>query len=399
MMKTSKPTLALLILLIITGCSKETLEVVPQAGPGGEKSYSIQDINSAAANPHATTYYKLLKTAILATNSNLPQTRSGSTDSISENPFVEKLENLDISDENGDSISFFSMNEEEQTAFLDDWAMLEANDMSEKLSLEPELETYIQEQNEIVEQTIQEEAIQTRSGGIKIADRERFFKKIEERMKKKYLEAEEQQASLPSTRITVSTEDKISTGILKSSLQRYARRGDFIVALPKHNAPWIFLNAGDTQFKVGHAAIINKNVTTSWDDYDTFTWGTQVHGGVKNETLNYWSVRSYIMGIQKVSWKWKWRGFKSRLYKTTTPVSNPAALADKAGQYAGREYVKWYEFLTAKWSAPSRFTCTTLVWYCAEKVYGINVSSWWATMVSPSGLYLDSSTYVRKEVK
>lgn len=348
MMKNSKPTLVLLILLIITGCSKETLEVVPQAEPGGEKSYSIQDINSAAANPHATAYYKLLKTAILATNSNLPQTRSGSTDSISENPFVEKLENLDISDENGDSISFFSMNEEEQTAFLDDWAMLEANDMSEKLSLEPELETYIQEQNEIVEQTIQEEAIQTRNGGIKIADRECFFKKIEERMKKMYLEAEEQQANLPSTRITVSTEDRISTGILKSSLQHYARRGDFIVALPKHNTPWIFLNIGDTQFKVGHAAIINKNVTTSWGDNATFTWGTQLHGGVKNETLDYWSVKSYIMGIQKVSRKWKWRGFKSRLYQTTTPVSNPAALADKAGQYAGREYVKWYEFLTAK---------------------------------------------------
>ena len=132
------------------------------------------------------------------------------------------------------------MNEEEQAAFLDDWAMLEANDMSEKLSIEPELETYIQEQNEIVEQTIQEEAIRTRSGGMKIADKERFFRKIEERMRKMYLETEEQQANLPSTRITVSTEDRISTDILKSSLQHYARRGDFIVALSKHNTPWIF---------------------------------------------------------------------------------------------------------------------------------------------------------------
>lgn len=69
------------------------------------------------------------------------------------------------------------MNEEEQAAFLDDWATLEANDMSEKLSIEPELETYIQEQNEIVEQTIQEEAIRTRSGGMKIVDKERFLRK------------------------------------------------------------------------------------------------------------------------------------------------------------------------------------------------------------------------------
>lgn len=397
-MKNNKTTLALFILLFIAGCSKEDLDIATQDDSGKGQSYSVEDI-TGTTNPHATTYYELLKTAILATSSNLPQTRSGDTDSIPANPFVEKLESLDISDENGDSIPFFSMNEEEQTAFLDDWAMLEASDMSEKLSLEPELETFIQEQNEIVDQTIKEESVQTRSGSLKIADRARFFKKIEERMKKLYLDAEQQQVNLPTTRIAVSTEDRISTDILKSSLQNYARRGDFIVALPKHNTLWIFLNIGDTQFKVGHAAIINKNVTTSWSNNSTFTWGTQLHGGVKNETLDYWSVKSYIMGIQKVSWKWKWRGFKSRLYKTTTPVSNPAALADKAGQYAGREYVKWYEFLTAKWSAPSRFTCTTLVWYCAKEVYGINVSSWWATMVSPSGLYLDGSTYVRKEVK
>lgn len=119
-MKTRKSILALLILLIVTGCSKEILEVVPQAESSEEKSYCVQDVNSAVVNPHATTYYELIKTAILATNSNLPQTRGGSTDSISDNPFVEKLENLDILDENGDSISFFSMNEEEQAAFLDD---------------------------------------------------------------------------------------------------------------------------------------------------------------------------------------------------------------------------------------------------------------------------------------
>ncbi len=386
-----------LLLSIMTGCTEEAIETTVLKDSTPEKSYGIEDVNAANTNSHAKTYYDLLKTVILATNSNQPQTRSSSTDTTEENPLVEKLESINILNETGDSISFFSMEEEDQTEFLEDWAMLEASDMSEKLSIEPELETYIKEENEIVAQTIQEEAIQTRSSGIKIKNNDTFFKKIKERMEN--LHSKQEQENTPATRITVSTEDRISTQTLKSCLQNYARRGDFIVALPKHNAPWAFLNIGDTQFKVGHAAIINKNVTTSWSNNTTFTWGTQLHGGVKNETLDYWSVKSYIMGIQKVSWKWKWRGFKSRLYKTTTPVSNPAALADKAGQYAGREYVKWYEFPTAKWSAPSRFTCTTLVWYCAKEVYGINVSSWWATMVSPSGLYLDSSTYVRKEVK
>lgn len=93
-MKTRKSILALLILLIVTGCSKEILEVVPQAESSEEKSNCVQDVNSAVVNPHATTYYELIKTAILATNSNLPQTRGGSTDSISDNPFVEKIGKL-----------------------------------------------------------------------------------------------------------------------------------------------------------------------------------------------------------------------------------------------------------------------------------------------------------------
>ena len=60
-MKTRKSILALLILLIVTGCSKEILEVVPQAESSEEKSNCVQDVNSAVVNPHATTYYELIK--------------------------------------------------------------------------------------------------------------------------------------------------------------------------------------------------------------------------------------------------------------------------------------------------------------------------------------------------
>jgi hypothetical protein len=61
--------------------------------------------------------------------------------------------------------------------------------------------------------------------------------------------------------------------------------------------------------------------------------------------------------------------------------------------------VYWYEFLTAKWSAPSRFTCTTLVWWCAKKAYDINVSEWYKTLVIPGGLLTDESVYIRYGVQ
>lgn len=166
-----------LLLSIMTGCTEETIETTVLKDSIPEKNYGVEDVNAENTNSHAKTYYGLLKTVILATNSNQLQTRSSSTDTIEENPLVEKLESINILNETGSSISFFSMEEGNQTEFLEDWAMLEASDMSEKLSLEPELETYIKEENEIVAQTIQEEAIQTRSGGIKIKNNDTFLKK------------------------------------------------------------------------------------------------------------------------------------------------------------------------------------------------------------------------------
>jgi hypothetical protein len=109
--------------------------------------------------------------------------------------------------------------------------------------------------------------------------------------------------------------------------------------------------------------------------------------------------KCYIAGLQKVKWVWKWRGFKSGLYREISKVSNPATLASWGKSYKGRPYVHWYEFLTAKWAAPSRFTCTTLVWWCAGKAYDVNVSEWYKTLVTPSGLLTDESVYIRCNVQ
>ena len=402
-MKKSHKLVLVSLLLVMAGCTAETVETTAPNEPA--KQYGIEDVDASHVNPHAKAYYDLLKTAILATNSNLPQTKSGDTDSLSDNPLADKLESMNIVNESGNSISFSSMEKEKQIEFLDDWALLEASEMSEKMSLQPELETYIQEENEIVTQAISEEGVQTRNGDIKIANKNNFFKKVRERMQNLYTAQEQEQTTTPATRIDISpvVNEYIPIKNLKLCLQEYARRGDFIVKLPKTDEPWIYLNLsentnGELQYGVGHVAIINAKVDTTWSYKRTFTWGAQ-SSGITNETLKSWCVRSFIMGIQKVTWKLEWKNFKMHLYKTVTPVSNTEALADKAAEYAGHEYVKWYEFFTAKWLAPTRFTCTTLVWYCTKETYGIDLSPWWATMVTPSELYLNSNTYLRKEIK
>jgi hypothetical protein len=169
-----------------------------------------------------------------------------------------------------------------------------------------------------------------------------------------------------------------------------------MIALPMHGNAYVYLDFGNDQFKVGHAAVITRQVTNS-TSFDThFTVGAQT-SGVTTESITYWSYQCYIVGLQKIEWVWKWRGFKSGFYKQTT-LLNPAPLATWAESFKGRPYVKWYEFLTAKWAAPSRFTCTTLVWWCAKKAYDINVSEWWKTLVTPGGLLTDESVYIRRVV-
>lgn len=101
----------------------------------------------------------------------------------------------------------------------------------------------------------------------------------------------------------------------------------------------------------------------------------------------------------KTCWVWRWRGFRSGLYREVTRMANTDALADEARHHLGKEYVKWYEFATAKWAAPRRFTCTTLVWWCSKKAYGVNVSNWYSPLVTPSGLFTDSNTYLIREVR
>lgn len=184
---------------------------------------------------------------------------------------------------------------------------------------------------------------------------------------------------------------------------RYAQRGNIVVALPIHGWPFTFVNLN--KGPVGHAGIIGKKINYSQNiNIKEVTIESNkdkkknVHGVIKGNVRDYWSRKHYIMGIQRVRYRWRWRWFRSGFYKETQRM-NPAPLADWAQHYIGRRYVHGYEFLTAKWAAPSRFTCTTLIWWCAKKAYGVNVSSWYSPLITPSGMFWDESTYFIANVK
>lgn len=384
MRRLSNHLLLLLSVLLWAGCTKEDVAQAPSVS-ASVTIISIDDIRTDDLHIEAKAYYDLLAQSILATDSHLDLVADTA------NPLSVKLHSLVLMDDQDVPVSLSSLSEEQVRAFLNDWGNIESLGMSAKIQEVPELAEDLASYNDAVRYALDTETF-TRSGEVKVTDKKSFFNCIQERY-------EENLAVAAETRISNGGgEHPVPTHVVLQKLQSYGRPGDFLVRLPKHGCEYSYLDYTGKEFSVGHSAIITQAVRTNDSGSKEFAIGAQT-SGVVNENIHYWSYKSYIMGIQNVRWRIKWNWFKTTTYKEITPVSNPAALAAYAARFKGKSYVKAYEFLIAKWMAPTRFICTTLIWYSADKVYGIDISEWYKTVVSPSGLLRSENTYIRAVIE
>ena len=410
----------------------EAHQLVSDNGPRGLAPASVaNDPGSISSlNQIAVDYVNNAKTLLYATGAlDKPSQTVSSYESLLEdgsssevNPMSLRLQLLDIVDEDsGKPIKFYDLSPEHKAVFVDKLLQEDATTISTRLELAPEAGYQLKLENEATRELIQQNGLTmlrvgvpvgTRpsfpnavggtmksSPDIKRVDHNEFFSALQKGIASKL---NSQGKSIPgggSSMLDLKY-PKLPAEQVRHAWSQSARPGDFVVALPVHNMPWIYLNLGDSvNFMVGHAGIIDARVS-AWTEFGSeLTIEAYKKDGVRRLGILYWLNPHYVMGVQKVRYRWRWRGFRSRFYKESRPVSNPEALAYWANQYIGKKYVRWYEFLTAKWAAPSRFTCTTLVWWCAKKAYGINVSSWYSPLVSPSGLFTDDETYIRWNVR
>ncbi|OJU76280.1 MAG: hypothetical protein BGO09_15130 [Bacteroidetes bacterium 47-18] len=368
-------TAILLLSFGLTACKKEaTTTREPAQQPG------VTFINGEVElNPVALTYFQNIKTIVFATRSNELATYNG-MEALENDALGSKLHSLDIVDFDTEApISFFEMPTEEQHDFMDSLVIAEALNMSQRLAGQQDLTEIMMQQNEIIETVMAEF---TGPNGF-IANRPLFFETLTLRLYPGIIDGN------PFDQTPYEVSDNITHSVLINS----SRRGDFLVALPKHNQPWVLLNLSHERFKVGHAAILTANITSATAAHTPVTVEAWADGsGVTQLGWGSWRTRSYVMGIRHKKIKWTWRrGFHTEY----TPVGNPGALADHGLTHLGKDYVHWTQFLTAKWAADNRFTCTTLVWWCSKRAYNINVSNWLSPLVTPSDLYLDNCTYVR----
>ena len=362
-------------------------------------------------NKEALAYCDNTKTMIYATGAlQRPRIIPGSSlkmDSAyqEENPMSLKLNSLDICDaETGKSINFFDLPEEQQKVFLDLYLLEEAKSLSEKLEEAPQLRRSLGKRNGALTRLIAEnnllkqkvgyeyEVQRVRSDSDENSQKFRKFNYYKEfDLIKEDRSGDDSDGRYFSSSPLLSLVERVKHAWVKDS-----RRGDIIVRIPHHNVPWTFINICDKERLVGHAGVINKEIKSSMDIDKYCTIECFPKEGVCYKRIADWEIAHYVLGVQKVKYKWSWSEFK--LEKIASRV-DPSSLADWAERYYGHEYVEWYEFATAKLAAPERFTCTTLVWWCAKKAYGINVSDWYSPLVTPDGLYTDESTYIRSNVQ
>ncbi|MDD7438011.1 MAG: hypothetical protein PUK66_04125 [Bacteroidales bacterium] len=418
--------LACTLLLLSVSCSTNTRDVESLESPsildtkkdGIELRGALEELESV--DPVALEYCNNIKAIMYGTDAfqrpiapTLDEESDVSDIETQVNPISLKLQSLIIeNEETNESLDFFNLSLDEKRVFVDLLLASEAKMVSEKINKYPELKAILEAENRATSKLITRYKIPSQDVGV-IApanlrssdedgiDQEAFFNELAAEIATEVEAVNGEGSSESGLRGiggTIGDYPRLDVSKVLAKWRATARRGDVILALPKHYMSGILYNPGNPRFKVGHAGILNKKIYPTTKEIDNITIECWEEVGVREKKVINWDVPHYILGIQKVKWVWRWRGFRSGLYKEVTPVSNPYVLADWAKKYIGHEYIKRIEHPIAKWIAPKRFTCTTLVWWCAKKAYDVNVSSWYSPLVTPSDIFLDSSIYIRADV-
>lgn len=308
-------------------------------------------------------------------------------------PVLAKLAAQEIVLPGGSAVSYFDLPADQKPAFLQAFFRVQAGLLADKIGRAPALGQYISAQNEVVADALGGHA--TKGGELRIDDPVSFYRDLSGRIGEMALEFV---PDVPETRTDYVWEE-VDYSAVRKALDGNAKRGDIIVALPVHDKPLLVFDPFREVGKVGHAEVVTADVTASTTDDEPISIGARRPEGIIYNYLPGWRRKSYLCGICTFRIEWIWDGKHGEVRMTQTPFPDPAPVATWAEKYAGHGYLYWYEHLTAKWVAPERFTCTTLIWWCAEKACDVRISAWLSTLILPIDLLVDSNTYFKSVIE
>ncbi|MBA5793024.1 hypothetical protein H1R17_05855 [Flavobacterium sp. xlx-214] len=345
------------------------------------------------AIPEVQQYYNNLKTIIFATELNkLDVVRSLADKEI---PMVEKITTLDLVDEADKPMTFFDFeSEEQQIEFIDQYLDEEALSVSDKITMEPELIENFKQENLVIEKILEENNI--KGYATKISDKVSFFDRLKGEIGSIYLPIN----PTPIEGMPIPIEIPTKAQLLRNKLAKMnPQTGDFFVALPTHGVPFQLIDLFNKRFKVGHAGIVTKNITSSTLPTENVlieAWST-----VQYKQIEDWvDAKFYVMEFKKKKTRIIIKWFKVKI-ETSYHNVNKQAIANYAMSKFGKSYVKnLFEFGAMKATAKNldRYTCTTLVWRSSDVAVDIKPSPWLSPIVTPTDLYTDGETFVKGQV-
>jgi len=349
-------------------------------------------------------------------NQNLNKTEK-SVSNEKDNPFIAKLKNIKIKDENGNRISFFELTTEERNDFLNSWSQREARDLSEKLNRDPSHVSsgLLIQRNLAFSKVFNGDKAASITVSDPFGDIVSAMKKAEEEEISENNEIiaeytsefsdEDFEAAVIANRylsfsVIQATPIELPPQTFVDRLKPNIKKGRILLALP---GGWttkylmIFYPA-KYWWDVGHTAIISKDsegLTEEIGDSSNITVGTSTWYDMNEEWLGRsWCYKhglAMVGQIYDVEWvkskdetgKWIWD-------KEMTELDNEKMCA-LAKEQLGKPYSNLLMTFASKWDAPNSFICSSLPWWLAKEVADIDISDWWNPSVYPVNLFMSEN--------
>lgn len=123
--------------------------------------------------------------------------------------------------------------------------------------------------------------------------------------------------------------------------------------------------------------------------------------GVQNTIYKYWfdnQYEWYLLGIRKIRSVYNKTKRKYETQWVDASETEMQKFVNVIKNQMGKKYVSQVEFPFAKWCAPNKYTCTSIIWYALKQSMDIDISPWYSTVVSPSDVYGSNNTYTKKKI-
>lgn len=357
---------------------------------------------SVDPDPDAKIYWENVSRIMrLADDNGGPATRAAES-----NPVLSKIMNQKIMDSKGNPVAYSELSSDDRNAFIDSYVSSRINEWTEKISLTPGIKPYVSADAIALNEAMS--SADTRSGDL--ASLESILRLWARNDSLIYSTAEDNVDTRgPFGKFWRKQYNKTEYNnhptelqVTQAAVKCGAIPGDVIVYLPSVMRPNSKIVNFGSSCVFGHAGIIEDIV------FGSFIHGVEccMETGVSRSTISSLvyesdSAVSYaepcsIIGFQLWVWTPVERRGRRSYVRTARKISSEPLL-DKAETYIGKKYVRLSEFLLPKPAAPERFTCTSLVWWCAKKAMGIDLDPDLG-IVYPKDLVLSENSYVKISV-